>query len=105
MMTARRQLGIARGTASAIIRRHKRHGNVSRPVGGVHNSRHAYNMADKPHGKSSNMADMEKTVVFIVEEHPEFTMAHINSESRHRLPQKPNVCDNTIAAALNDKLK
>ena len=49
-------------------------------------------------------SEMEDTLVSIVEEHSEFTLAQINSELRHRLPQKPNIYDNTIAAALNGRL-
>lgn len=85
-----RHLGIARGTAYAIIRRAERNGAVSLPRGGAHNRR-----LD---------GDMEDAIVSITEEHPEFTLAQINAELRRQFPHKPTVCDNTIATSLNGRL-
>ena len=85
-----RHLNIAQGTAYAIIRRYQRFGVAARPRGGPHNKRLDDDMIDE--------------IVAITEEQPEYTLSQINAELRLRLPQKPAVCDNTIAKALDGRL-
>ena len=85
-----RLLGVARGTAYAIVRRHQQHGVVARPRGGAHNKRMDEEMVD--------------TIVLIMEENSEYTIHQINMELRNRLPNKPHVCDNVIASCLNGRL-
>ena len=47
---------------------------------------------------------MINIIVSITEENPQFTLAQINAELRRRLPQKPNICDNSVAKALDGRL-
>ena len=83
-------LGIKCGTAYLIIRRYNLTGVVARRRGGANNWRTDDEMA--------NMA------VAIVEEHPEYTLTQINDELRLRMPDKPNVCDNTLSNLLHGRM-
>lgn len=85
-----RVLGIKRPTAYAIIRRYQNHGVLSKPRGGARNNK----MDD----------EMIEATIAIVEENCEFTLQQINAQLRVRLPNKPRVCDNTIATALHARL-
>lgn len=85
-----RVLGITRNTAYAIIRRYRRDGVISKPRGGAHNTK----LDD----------EMIQTIIAIVEGHCEFTLQQINAELRLRHPNKPRICENSIATALNARL-
>lgn len=87
---AARILGVCQSSAYAIVQRFQKYGVISRPRGGAHNKR----MDD----------EMIQTLTSIVEERPEYTLTQLNAELRHRLPTKPNVCDNVIANALHGQL-
>jgi len=82
-----RVLGVARGTAWSIIRRHIEFGQVARRRGGAHNQK----MDD----------DMVQMCVTIVEAHPEYTLTQINRELRAELPDKPQVCGSTISKSAS----
>ena len=79
-------LEISRNTADSIIRRYRRNGVISKPRGGAHNNK------------------LDDEMVTVVEEHCEFSLQQMNAELRVRLPNKPRVCDSTIATALNARL-
>ena len=85
-----RVLGVARGTAWSIVRRHQLQGVVERPRGGARNSK-----VDQ---------EMTEACVAIVEQHVEFTLSQINHELRLQLPNKPRVCISTISKTLHGQL-
>lgn len=85
-----RTLGIKPGTAYAIVRRFRDTGVVARRRGGPHNIK-----VDE---------EMTQAVVQIVQEHVEYTLSQVNEELRLRLPNKPRICDNSIANMLNGQL-
>ena len=72
-----RVLGVTRGTAWFIVRRHQRHGVAGRRRGGARNTK-----VDK---------EMTAACVAIVEQHIEYMLAQINRELRLQLPNKPHV--------------
>lgn len=85
-----RTLGVKPGTAYAIVRRYRMTGEVERRRGGTNNSK-----VDD---------EMIEAVVQIVQDHVEYTLTQINDELGVRLPNKPKVCDNSIANMLNGRL-
>ena len=83
-------LGIKRNSAYSIIRRYLRDGVVSRQRGGGNHT-----IVDD---------EMRDTVVAIIQENCEFTVQQINDDLRRRLPQKPQVCNNTISNILDCRI-
>ena len=86
-----RVLGVARGTAWSIVRRHQLHGVVERPRGGARNA--------KMNEEMTNACG-----VAIVEMHVDYTLSQINHELRMQLPHKPHVCISTISKTLHGQL-
>ena len=89
-MEVARLLGVARGTAYAITRRHQQHGAVAWSRGGAHNKR----MDEEVAG----------TILLIGEKNSECTIRKINIKFQNRLPNKQHACDNIIINCLNDRL-
>ena len=48
--------------------------------------------------------EMEDAVVAIIEDYSELTVEQINQELRRRLPNKRQVCNNTVSNMLNCRL-
>lgn len=89
-METARVLGIVRGTAWSIIRRHQHNGVVALPRGGPRNRK-----VDD---------EMRNACVAIVDNHPEYTLVQIKRELEVELPNKPRVCINTISNILDGQL-
>jgi len=86
-----RTLGIKRGTAWSIIRRHQDQDPIKfEDRGGARNVK-----LDEEIGRAA---------AAVVEEHPEFTLNQINSEVRLLLPNKPRICISTLRKALQGQL-
>ena len=78
-----RTLGIARSTAYSIIHRYQQENGLVVRARGVANN-------------VKRDEEMTNCVSEIVERHPEFTLAQINSELRTTLPNKSRICIFTL---------
>ena len=85
-----RLLGVKRGTAYSIIRRHQQTGQVEQPRGGAHNRK-----VD---------AEMTACAIQTVEEHPEYTLLQINRELQTTLPRKPRISIQCLSRLLRNQL-
>lgn len=84
-------LGIKRGTAWSIVRRHQdQHPMEFKQRGGARNTK-----VDE---------EIASAAVAIVDDHPEFTLAQINSELRLALPNKPRICIASLRKVLQGQL-
>ena len=88
-----RQMGIKRTTAWAIVKRAEENdGQVTRPRGGIRQSR------------VKTTDETARVAVSIVEEHPEFTLEQIRAELRRRLPNQLPIGKTTLANLLSGQL-
>ena len=84
-------LGINRSTARSIVSRYVREGRiVERPRGGPN------------HVRVDN--EMRDCLNEILNENCLLTLTQLNQELRQRLPQKPRICDRTVARTLEGML-